>query len=119
MCNGPVHFQTVDDVTVATPQEPEITPKIGEVLRARLLELASAGQPAKFILDLSNLTFLGSIGLGVLVVFLKWVKASNAQLALAGLTKHCRNVMEVMGLNRVFKLHDSVSAAIEALQRAA
>lgn len=111
-----ISFRNEGDVTVAILQEPELTAATGEILQARLLELTASERPARFILELSNLKFLGSVGLGMLVVFLKRVKAHEGRLALAGLTGHCRNVIEVTGLCKVLDLYKDVPSALAAMQ---
>ena len=116
MSEEPISFQEEADVTVAALQDPELTAAIGEVLHGKLLELTTAERPVKFILDLSNLSFLGSVGLGMLVVFLKRINAHEGRLALAGLTGHCRNVIEVTGLCKVLDLYKDVPSALAAMQ---
>ena len=112
-----VVFQQAGDVTVAAIQTPEITSKASDMLEARLKEAGSSGQAVKFVLDLSSLDFLGSVGLSVLVVFLQRVRKSEGHLALAGLSGLCRDVMHVTGMERAFRMYDDVPKAVEALKR--
>jgi len=116
MTEQAISFQDEEGVTVAILHDPELTAATGEILQARLLELTTSERPARFILDLSNLKFLGSVGLGMLVVFLKRVKTHEGRLALAGLTGYCRNVIEVTGLCKVLDLHKDVPSALAAMQ---
>ena len=116
MSEEPVNFEEQADVTVAALQDTELTASIGEVLQGKLLELTTADRPVKFVLELSNLRFLGSVGLGMLVVFLKRIKAHEGRLALAGLTGHCRNVIEVTGLCKILDLYKDVPSALTAMQ---
>ena len=116
MSEQTISFEDVGDVTVATPRECEITHETGEALCAWLRDLSDAGRQAKVALDLSGLTFLGSVGLTVMVVFLKRVNAAGGRFVVAGLTGQCRNVMSVIRLDRVFDLYEDVPAALEALR---
>jgi len=116
MTEQTISFQDEGDVTVAIVRDPELTAATGEVLHGKLLELTTAERPARFILDLSSLKFLGSVGLGMLVVLLKRIKACEGRLALAGLTGHCRNVIEVTGLWKVLDLYKDVPSALATMQ---
>lgn len=116
MSEQTISFEDVGDVTVAALRGCEITHQTGELLYARLRDLSDAGRPVKVVLDLSSLTFLGSVGLTVMVVFLKRVSSADGRFALAGLAGQCRNVMSVIRMDRVFDLYEDVPAALEALR---
>jgi len=111
-----VSFRDIDDITVATVLGQEITYEAGEALQSRLR--SPDPKPPAFVLDLSSVTFLGSIGLTVLVVFLKRVKTAGGHLVISGLGGQCRNVMSVMKLDKAFDLFDKLDVAIAALQAA-
>jgi anti-anti-sigma factor len=112
-------FEQIDGVTVGRLQATEITSGLDEILQVKLSEVCDADQPVKFILDLSDMTYLCTTGLGTLVMFLKRVKNCNGQLALAGLKGHCRNVLRVTRLEDVFDLCDDVPEALEKIRGAA
>jgi len=112
-----VSFREIDDIVVAKLLGQEITYEVGETLQSKLRSGPEAKPPA-FVLDLSSLTFLGSIGLTVLVVFLKRVKTTGGHLVIAGLGGQCRNVMNVMNLDKAFDLFDDLDVAIAAIQAA-
>jgi len=109
-------FEDVQDVIVVRIQGQEISYHTGESLHAQMPACQAGEKPLKFVLDLSNITFLGSIGLTVLVVFLKRVKTAGGQLVIAGLTGQCRNVMSVTRLDRAFDFYVDTDEAVAALQ---
>jgi len=109
-------FEDIQDVIVVRIPEQEISYHTGESLQAQMPTCQDPRKPLKFVLDLSKITFLGSIGLTVLVVFLKRVKTVGGQLAIAGLTGQCRNVMSVTRLDRAFEFYTDTDEAIAALQ---
>ena len=109
-------FEDIQDVIVVRIPEQEISYHTGESLHAHMPNWQEGQKPLKFVLDLSKITFLGSIGLTVLVVFLKRVKTAGGQLVLAGLTGQCRNVMSVTKLDRAFEFYDDTDEAVAALQ---
>jgi len=109
-------FEDVQDVIVVRIQDQEISYQTGESLQAQMPACQDAREPRKVVLDLSKITFLGSIGLTVLVVFLKRVKTTGGKLAIAGLTGQCRNVMSVTRLDKAFDFYADTDKAIAALQ---
>ena len=117
--NKAIAFRVAGDATIATLQDTEVPPQVFDLLLGKLAERRDAGGPVKFILDLSKLTFLGSVELSALVHFLKWVTEAKGRLALVGLTGQCLGVLEVTQLTKVFNLHPDVSSALEALRRSA
>ena len=109
-------FEDVQDVIVIRLADQEITYHTGESLNAQMSTRQDGRKPSKFVLDLSNITFLGSIGLTVLVVFLKRVKTIGGQLVIAGLTGQCRDVMSVTRLDKAFEFYVDTDEAVAALQ---
>ena len=109
-------FKDVHDVVVIMVRDQELSYHAGESLDAQMPARLEGGKPLKFVLDLSKITFMGSVGLTVLVVLLKRIKTAGGQLAIAGLTGQCRNVMSVTGLGRAFDFYADTDEAIAALQ---
>ena len=60
---------------------------------------------------------MDSVAMGGMVVLLRRVKRAEGRLALAGLSGHCLNVMQVTGLEKVFDLYASVQDALEGIRR--
>lgn len=72
------------------------------------------GQTNRALLDMHDVTFMDSTGLGVLVSLLKMLGKDGA-LAVAGAQPSVRRLFELTRLDTVFRLTDSVGAAREAL----
>ena len=113
MDNTSPTFESHDDVAVIAIPDSRITHDTGESMHELL---PSAPNPLKVVLDLSNITFLGSIGLTVLVVFLKRIKTAGGHLVIAGLTGQSREVMLVTRLDKAFEFRDDIGQAIAMLQ---
>lgn len=82
-------------------------------LRERLIELVSQGK-YKIVVDLEQVEFLDSTGLGVLVGGLKRVRSHDGDLSLVCTQSRILKVFEITGLNKVFTISDSVDAAVGA-----
>ena len=106
-----VAFEQVGNVAVIRVLPASITPEAGEAL------LGYRGFPKgkDVILDLSNLLFLGSAGLSVMLICLKRVKERDGRLVIAGLDAECEEVVRVSGLAKILDLHPDVPSSLEAL----
>jgi anti-anti-sigma factor len=69
------------------------------------------------VLDLGNLEFVDSAGLGVLVGIYKRVKQRGCRVAVARVQPYVTRVMKVIKLDRVFESFPDVPAALEELSR--
>jgi anti-sigma B factor antagonist len=79
-------------------------------LKWTLVELLDKSY-AQYVIDLSQLTYMDSMGLGVLVGFRKRVEGS-AQLSLACLPDTQRKLLELTGLDACFDSFDSLDEAL-------
>jgi anti-sigma B factor antagonist len=79
-------------------------------LKWTLVDLLEKGY-AQYVIDLSQLTYMDSMGLGVLVGFRKRVEG-NAQLALACLPDAQRKLLDMTGLDACFDSFDSLEEAL-------
>ncbi len=82
-------------------------------LRAALLK-ATEGEKSRVLLDLSEVTFLDSTGVGVLVEALKRARARGGEVHFCGAGARVKRVFEITGLLRVLPLFDSRDAALDA-----
>ena len=88
----------------------EIDVSTGPRLREQLVELAAAGHQ-RVVVDLDDVDFLDSTGLGVLVSGLKRFRTLGGDLVLVCHRPRIRKVFEITGLTQVFGLQSPVDAA--------
>ena len=80
-------------------------------LRERLVQSVDEGN-YNIIVDLQDVSFMDSTGLGTLVGGLKRVKEHEGSLALVCSSRPVLRVLSITGLNNVFPIHDSVEQAL-------
>ncbi len=80
-------------------------------LRDKFTELVAAGS-YDIIVDMQNVEFLDSTGLGVLVGGLKKVRAHDGSLDLVCTQDRLLKIFRITGLAKVFVIHDSAEAAL-------
>ena len=110
------------DLTLSTRREGDRTVVVvgGEIdvytapkLREQLVELETEGQH-DLVVDLDQVEFLDSTGLGVLVGGLKRVRAHDGSLRLVCTQERILKVFRITGLTKIFPIHDSVAEAVAA-----
>jgi anti-sigma B factor antagonist len=110
------------DLSLSTRAEGEHTVVVvgGEIdvytapkLREQLIDLVSAGS-YHIIVDMENVEFLDSTGLGVLVGGLKRVRAHDGSLRLVCTQERILKIFRITGLTKVFPIHGSVDEAVAA-----
>lgn len=79
-------------------------------LRETIVNAVEAGQN-RLIIDVQQVQFLDSTGLGVLVGALKRVRADGGSLDIVCTQERILKIFEITGLDKVFGLHGSVDEA--------
>jgi anti-sigma B factor antagonist len=80
-------------------------------LRDTITDLVAAGS-YHLVIDMTEVEFLDSTGLGVLVGGLKKVRANNGSLELVCTTDRLLKIFKITGLAKVFVIHSSPEAAL-------
>ena len=105
--------KTIEQVTVV-----EITGNIdGKTAPEVLWQVSELIQPeVKILLDMSQVGYMSSAGLRMLLATYRQVASNNGQIALAGVSEEIKDTMSVTGFLRFFTIYDAVEAALAALQ---
>ncbi len=82
-------------------------------LREALIELVNAGS-YHIVVDVEQVEFLDSTGLGVLVGGLKRVRSHSGSLQVVCTKERLLKIFRITGLTKVFSIHESVSDAVTA-----
>jgi len=77
------------------------------------------GSAKQVVLNLSDVSYIDSGGLGTLVGVYSSARAAGADIKLGGLGARIRDVLQITKLVTVFEVYDSEEAAIAAFRRGA
>ncbi len=69
------------------------------------------------ILNLNQVDFINSSGLGALVSILKEVRLAKGRIVLSNLASYVREIFEITQLSNIFEIFDSEADAQEAFMR--
>lgn len=67
------------------------------------------------VLDMSQLTYISSAGLRVILMVAKTLQKQDGNLAVCSLSGPVREVFQISGFDKIIQTHDSQDAAIAAL----
>lgn len=84
-------------------------------LRERVIELIASGR-VNLIVDLRDVEFLDSTGLGTLVGTLRRVRTQDGSLMLVTTSERILNIFDITGLTVAFAIYPSVPEAIGTSQ---
>ena len=110
-----VNIRRLDDVAIFDLSG-RIT--IGEgtlVLRDAIQKRLNAGD-RKFLLNLADVDYIDSSGLGELVSSFTTVRNQGGQLFLLGLTRRVRDLLQITKLLTVFETFDNETEALKTLK---
>lgn len=91
----------------------DLTPASDEDLSAAWAEASADGDRA-VVLDFSEMAYMNSGGIGLLVQLLVRANRTKHGLSAVGLSDHYRQIFQVTRLDEAIAIHDDVHAAIAA-----
>jgi len=112
-----IETETRPNATVARVRSPRIDAAIAVDFRDRMSEIAAEAHD-RLILDLSEVEFLDSSGLGAVVGVMKEMEQGR-RLELAGLSTTVAKVFRLTRMDSVFRIHRSREAALSDAAAAA
>lgn len=85
-----------------------------EPFEQRMMAVIDAGNH-RLVVDLTELDYISSAGLRVLLMGAKRLKNEEGRLALCGLNDHIREVFEVSGFLKILTVVEDADAAVAAV----
>lgn len=115
----PMRIDVMNDngATVVRPAGERLDIEVAADFRAMLLSLIEQGH-RRLVIDLQDVSFIDSSGLGALVSALKTLKRSDngGDVRLARLQAPVVSLLEIIRLNRVFTTYPSVDQAVQSFR---
>ena len=74
-------------------------------LRGEIVELLEKSKPKSILVDLQDVTFMDSAGLGALVSILKTVRFSGTEFCLCSLSEQVKIIFDLTKMEKVFKVY--------------
>ncbi len=103
----------VGDVTVIDAAGRITLGEGASAFRDKIRELAAKGDK-KFLLDLSDVSYIDSSGIGEMVSGFTTVTNNGGQFKLLGLTKRVKDLLQITKLYTVFEVFDDETEAVRS-----
>ena len=107
-------FAQVKDIAVAILPEDELDDGNAIYFKEAIEPLLDIH--SQWLIDLSDLRFIDSSGLGVLLSILHKVRDAGGDLKLCGLNESIRMIFEIVRMHRVFDIYDDQLDALAAYE---
>jgi anti-sigma B factor antagonist len=105
--------QTVHDVTVVSFQQRAMLDSANiEAVAADLYVLVEQRAIRKLVLDFTQVQFLSSQALGMLITLKKKVDANKGEMAICGLKDELQQIFRIMKLEKVFRFYPGETEAL-------
>lgn len=102
-------------VVILRVQESRVDAHNSGELKLAIVRLFAAGK-RKILIDLAQVDFMDSSGLGALISGYKTANSCGGALRLAGLRPQVRSIFELTRLHRVFEIFPGVDQGLESFQ---
>lgn len=103
----------VGEVLVIKVLDKRIDASGSQDFKGKMIHWINSG-PKRIVLDLSNVDFIDSSGLGTLVSILK-VLGNNGELCISGLQEPVMSLFRLTRMNKVFRVYPSAEDAVTAM----
>jgi len=105
----------VDGITVVSMDGRIVLGEESNALRERIRGMLN-DKKTKIILDMGNVTYIDSAGLGTLVATYHSARQQGATMKLVNLGQKFKEVLQVTKLLTVFEVHETEAAAVSSFK---
>jgi anti-sigma B factor antagonist len=86
----------------------------GDLVLGRFMDEVLTSGGRSVVIDLANVTYIDSSGVGRLVAEAKRMRQSGGALRLAGLTTRSQQLLATLNLQALFEVYDDVETAVRS-----
>jgi anti-sigma B factor antagonist len=107
-----IPVQNVDSVAVATVPVDELDASNAADFKRDIAPILQTN--TRVVIDLSQLRFVDSSGLGAMLSCLRQLSAKSGDLKLCGMSKQVRALFELVRMHRIFDIYGTRAEAVDA-----
>ena len=101
------------DGTTIISVDGEIDANTAPEAQDKILPLATPG--CRLVLNLTNVPYMSSAGLRILLATYRQISSGGGKVVLVGVAEEIKDTMSVTGFIRFFKVCDTIQEGVEAL----
>jgi anti-anti-sigma factor len=103
-------------VLIITPLGTNLDAKESSDFKERVLRLINDNKSHHVIVDLNQVTFIDSSGLGSFLSILRRLNSEGGDLKLSSMTKAVRSMFELVSMHKIFEIFNSTDDALHAIE---
>lgn len=107
-----------NDILVISPKDVNLDAQNAHKFKEKVNEMIALSAIHHVILDMHNLQFIDSSGLGALLSILKVLHTSKGELKLTDLSNSIRTMFELVSLHKIFEVYNSTDDAVRSFEKA-
>lgn len=110
----PMEFShtTQDNILVVMPTGPSLDAREARDFKDRVVSLINESNSHSIVIDMRNLQFIDSSGLGTFLSILKTLHVQGGELKLANLNKPIRTIFELVSMHKIFEIYNTTEEAV-------
>ncbi len=112
---GLISKQEINSKTYVIVPGEEIEVFNASELKDEIMKLIESGY-LKIVMDLRNVEYMDSSGLGVIVSTLKKIKTVNGKLIISSPRSSIKQIFELTSLDKVFNVYETLEEALKDLE---
>ena len=105
-------IETIDNMIVMTVQYEALDAKSSKDFRDEFQQASEHGK--QILVDLSNVEFVDSAGLGAMVASLKRLRANGGDMRICGVHKPVRALFELVRMHRLVEIYNDREEALSS-----
>ena len=94
----------------------ELDDHTSDAVRTALDQALDTHQAVRLVIDLSELTFMDSSGLGVILGRFRKLKKKGGLMAVSGVSKSVKRLFEISGVHKIMSIYETCDDAIHAFK---
>lgn len=104
----------VENILIVIPMVESLDARDSREFKEQVVELISNNHEHQVVINLKQIQFIDSSGLGSLLAILKNLHASGGELKLSEMNKPIRTIFELVSMHKIFEIFNSTDDAIQA-----
>lgn len=107
---------TQGKVLIVTPTGPSLDAREAREFKEKVISLISQNETHSIVIDMQNLQFIDSSGLGTFLSILKTLHVHDGELKLCHLNKPIRTIFELVSMHKIFEIYNTAEEAIASFK---
>ncbi len=105
--------ETVDNTLIVSPPEIDLDASNADEFKRDIV--STIGGYTKVVMDMKNVGFMDSAGLGAMLSAFKKIRAEGGQFRIYGLNKEVKTLFELVRMHRLFQVLENRETALASL----